>query len=550
MASGRSTSRSNLARSSAFSVPTVPANLQQSGRCLAFCVRHSGHATILGMDCTTESVEIHKRLGNLPSEFNLEDRMTGLQMLQFFADLRGIDRDVPYAHELAERLQADLNRPMRRLSRGNKQKIGIIQALFHRPEVIILDEPTSGLDPLMQEEFLQILRETKEAGQTIFFSSHILTEIERVADRVGIIRSGEMVAIEDPATLTTRAFRYVRIQFSTELTSEIRQQFEAIPGTSDFDQSGFVLSFKAAGAIARGGPVGRDFRDRGHGYRAAATRGNLHDLLRRWPVMNSTRRRPTFLTYTWFQFRAELRTTIFWTIGLSIYAGLIVAIYPAVRNATNIDAIPENMRAAFNITDFAFLAGFLSSQLFGVILPLVLPFYGMAMLSNVVAGAEERGRLDILLGNPIPRYQVILGTFLVAATYLFAMVMVFGGVIWTVAAILDLELTIRQALQATFTLWPTALIFGTLALAISTFARQRSVALGIPAAVVLLSYLFLVIGRLAPAVEFIRYTSAYNYYGVAIVQGIWWGGMGILAAGIAILLTLAVWGFNRRDVFA
>ncbi len=188
--------------------------------------------------------------------------------------------------------------------------------------------------------------------------------------------------------------------------------------------------------------------------------------------------------------------------------------------------------------------------MFGVILPLVLPFYGMVMLSNVVAGAEERGRLDILLGNPIPRYQVILGTFLVAATYIFAMVMIFGGVIWTVAAILDLELTIRQALQATFTLWPTALIFGTLALAISTFARQRSVALGIPAAVVLLSYLFLVIGRLAPAVELIRYTSAYNYYGVAIVQGIWWGGMGILAAGIAILLTLAVWGFNRRDVFA
>ena len=261
-------------------------------------------------------------------------------------------------------------------------------------------------------------------------------------------------------------------------------------------------------------------------------------------------RRSTLLTYIAFQFRAEWRATLYWTLGLSIYAGLVVSIYPSVRSAVDLDAIPENMRAAFNITDFAQLAGFLSSQLFGVILPLVVPFYGIVMLSNVVAGAEERGRLDVLLGNPIPRSHLVIGTFIVAVSYLLGMVLVLGGVVWGVAAALDLDLTMRQAIRSTFVLWPTSLVFGSLALAVSTVARQRAVAMGIPAAAVLLSYLALVIGRLAPPVELVRYVSAYNYYGVAILQGVWWGGMAILAIASLALLAVAIVAFNRRDIYA
>jgi ABC-2 type transport system permease protein len=258
----------------------------------------------------------------------------------------------------------------------------------------------------------------------------------------------------------------------------------------------------------------------------------------------------TLVTYIAFQFRSELRATIYWTIGLSIYVGAVVSLYPSVKSALNIEAIPAGMRSAFNITDFTYLAGFLSSELFGVILPLVLPFYGIVMLSNVVAGAEERGRLDILLGNPLPRYQLVVGTFIVAATYLLAMVMTFGGVIWLVAGAFDLSLTARQAFRATFALWPTALVFSTLALAVSTRARQRAVAMGIPAAIVLLSYLILVIGRLSPAVEIVKYVSAYNYYGVAILEGIWWEGTALLLTATAALLTFAIVSFNRRDIYA
>lgn len=192
----------------------------------------SGRAEILGLDPHTQTTEVLARIGNLPTEFALDDRMTGRQMLSLFSRLRGLP-DLAYADELAERLDADLDRPMRRLSRGNKQKIGIIQALYHKPEVVILDEPTGGLDPLVQESFLSLLVEAKGRGQTIFFSSHVLSDIERVADRVGIIRHGDMVAVEDPHELTGRAHRQVRVEFATPMTDDMCRHLAGIPGVAN-----------------------------------------------------------------------------------------------------------------------------------------------------------------------------------------------------------------------------------------------------------------------------------------------------------------------------
>lgn len=262
------------------------------------------------------------------------------------------------------------------------------------------------------------------------------------------------------------------------------------------------------------------------------------------------RPKSTFRTYLAFQFRAEWRTTIFWLIGVCIYAGLVVSIYPSVRSAVNLNAIPTNLRAAFNITDFTQLASFLSTQLLGVILPLILPFYGMIMLSNVVAGAEERGRLDILLGNPMPRSNLIVGMFVVAAIYLLVLTFVVGLVIWSVASLENLALNLPQTLRATFTLWPLSIAFAALSLAVSAVARQRSIALGVPAAILFLMYLLNVIGRLAPAISGVRYASAYNYYGTAIVDGIWWPGMAVLLGSTILLLLIAIAAFNRRDIFA
>ncbi len=171
-----------------------------------------GRAEVFGLDVRRRSVEVRESVGNLPGEFTLEDRMTGEGLLRFFARLRGVS-DLGYAWELAGRLGADLKRPMRRLSRGNKQKIGLVQAMFHRPPLLILDEPTGGLDPLVQEEFLDIIEEVRGEGRTVFFSSHVLAEVERVCDRVGIIREGQLVDVEPTRALVDKAFRHVVLTF-------------------------------------------------------------------------------------------------------------------------------------------------------------------------------------------------------------------------------------------------------------------------------------------------------------------------------------------------
>lgn len=146
-----------------------------------------------------------------------------------------------YAHELAERLNADLEVSMRRLSRGNKQKIGLIQAMFHRPPLLILDEPTGGLDPLVQEEFLKIVEELCVDGHTIFFSSHILPEVERACDRIGIIREGELVTVENTRTLTTRSFRRMTMTFAHPVDP---RPFEALDGIEALQVDGNYVSFE------------------------------------------------------------------------------------------------------------------------------------------------------------------------------------------------------------------------------------------------------------------------------------------------------------------
>lgn len=258
----------------------------------------------------------------------------------------------------------------------------------------------------------------------------------------------------------------------------------------------------------------------------------------------------TFWTYTRFQARSMRFTVLFWALGLTIYCGLIVAIYPSVKDVVDISLVPANLREAFNINDFTQLASFLSSELFGVILPILLPFFGIIALSWVVAGAEERGRLDVLLGNPIPRWHLVAGSWLVVVVALLGLVAVIGTVIFGMATVLDLDLTARQAYRAAFALWPVALVFGSFALAMSSFVRTRAIALAVPAAVLFLMFLGNVVARLAPSLSWLRWASVYHYYGNAIVDGLWWIGVIVLLATSVLLLLVAVVQFEHRDIYA
>ncbi len=173
-----------------------------------------GRVRVLGEDVRHAGLSIRRRIGYLSGEPALYEHMSGEDMLKYVAHLRAGAVDAAYVRDLAARFDADLSVPIRTLSRGNKQKIAIVHAFMHRPELLILDEPTSGLDPLMQQEFYRLLRETTEEGRTVFMSSHILPEIDQVADRVGIIRAGVLVAVEDPGALKGRALRQVEVRFA------------------------------------------------------------------------------------------------------------------------------------------------------------------------------------------------------------------------------------------------------------------------------------------------------------------------------------------------
>ena len=205
----------------------------------------SGSAKLFGLDSRRDSRAIRARLGNLPGEFTCDDRLTGAELLRLHAGVRGM-KGLGRAEALAKRFQADLGRPLRELSRGNRQKIGLIQALFHEPELVVLDEPTTGLDPLMQEEFLAVVGEFRDRGGTVLLSSHDLDEVERICDRVGIIRAGRLIAVDDVQAMRTRAYRHVTVRFAHPVTAA---ELDGVAGVEDVVADDATLRFRVLGDL-------------------------------------------------------------------------------------------------------------------------------------------------------------------------------------------------------------------------------------------------------------------------------------------------------------
>ena len=194
----------------------------------------SGTAEVLGLDTRAGSLEIRGRIGFLPGELALYPKLRGRQMLDYLAAIRGgVARRV--RDELAERFDTDLDRPIRELSTGNRQKLGLIQAFMHDPELLILDEPISGLDPLVQRSFHSLLAEVAARGRTVFLSSHSLAEVERVAHRVAILRQGRLVVVDSLDNLRKVAVQRLELEF---VAPPLPDEFRALPGVKEVSVDG------------------------------------------------------------------------------------------------------------------------------------------------------------------------------------------------------------------------------------------------------------------------------------------------------------------------
>jgi ABC-2 type transport system ATP-binding protein len=205
----------------------------------------SGAAHLFGRDSRSDGLAIRRRVGYLPGELQLYENLTGRQFLTYIASLRsGVEW--AYVNRLAERFASDLRPRIRTLSHGNRQKLGLIQAFMHRPELLILDEPTVGLDPLMQQEFYALIADAKEAGQTVFLSSHVIPEVERTCDRVGILRGGKLITVERITALKEKAIRRVEIRFASPVPPEA---FAWLPGTREMQVAGALLRCSVSGSI-------------------------------------------------------------------------------------------------------------------------------------------------------------------------------------------------------------------------------------------------------------------------------------------------------------
>ena len=215
---------------------------------LNFIAPTKGKISVFGLDSVNDSVKIKKILGYLAGDIALFENMKGVDLLQYMTKL-GKDSDWNYIEELVERFEAVLDIKIGTLSKGNKQKLGLIQALMHKPDLIILDEPTSGLDPLMKKVFYELIMEIKDTGRTVFFSSHDLTEVQKICDRAGFVKNGKLIAVETINQSLELNVRRYTVRFSNPANIDILTE---IPNITDTEIEDTTMSFTIMGEV---GPV-------------------------------------------------------------------------------------------------------------------------------------------------------------------------------------------------------------------------------------------------------------------------------------------------------
>lgn len=251
--------------------------------------------------------------------------------------------------------------------------------------------------------------------------------------------------------------------------------------------------------------------------------------------------------------RLQARGTLIWGVCLGLYAAALAASFLSFGDPQQMEQImqayPEGMLEAFGISDMGTIEGYLAGQVFNLA-PLALAFFPILACANAIAGAEERGAIDILLGNPIPRWQLVAGNFIATALSLLVIVTVMGVIMWSTAFLLGVDLSLQASAAAVLNLWPTCVFFGALALLCSCLLHRRSLTVTIPAVAMFAMYLLDALGRVSKEIEDFRPASLFYYYGSAIEDGLDWGSVGGIVTAALVLVLLAALAFRRREIYA
>jgi len=394
---------------------------------LDFILPTAGRAELLGMDTRKHAFDLRRQVGNLPGDFFIYPQLTAEAFLRLCSG--GRPEGIARARSLAERFGLNLTRKIGTLSTGNRQKAGLIQALMHDPELVILDEPTSGLDPLVKEEFYRLVDEEKARGKTIFLSSHILPEIERICDRVGIVREGKLIAVEEVASLKRHKRRRMEVSFESPVDvstidwrsiegvevqesalDPIRNSIElSIPEGSVGGVLKLLADLPVADLVFPEATLEEAFMSLYKGTTEPETAVHQPDEVL---VMK--------IALIGVELRLSMYGILAWAGGLVLYAAAIVWIYPTVSEVAGmgeyLEAMPEQFRELAGVTDltqaldaqgFFTFEGFLSTEYMGWF-PVLLGIYAIISGVGIVAKDAERGTLDIILAQPIHRYGLLL----------------------------------------------------------------------------------------------------------------------------------------------
>ena len=448
---------------------------------------------IFGLDSRRDSVAIRARLGNLPGDFGYGKRHQRPRSAGAAGAAARGRRASSRAEELARRFRADLDRPLGELSRGNRQKVGLILAAFHRPELLILDEPTSGLDPLMQEEFLALVGEERERGCAVFLSSHELDEVERVCDRVGIIRDGRLIAVERVADLLGKTERRVEVEFAEPVDpAELR----AIPGVSGVEADGARLRV----------PGRRRRRRRRQGDRRATrsstssspvppSRRSSSPTTRRSGPMSGAGRRAAARTPP---LAALLGPAARPLVGLHRRDLPLDRIGARQKRSRN---YPAALKEAFGIGQLNTVEQYLHAEMLSLIMPLAVGYLAVRAVASALSGAAESGRLDVLLSAPVSRRRIVAAGFVATRHRARRGARRHPRSDHARQPLAGAGLGFGPALAGFANVWPLALFFAALGVLVTGFSLRTSVVTGAVAGALVAMYVLDLVGRLDPGIS-------------------------------------------------